>query len=54
MWIKKQTKINEPKSELKVLLSLVALMGIIGFGLHEMAGVTQFYHNRKIWSQYWH
>lgn len=30
------------KSEVTVLLSGVAFMAIIGFGLHEMSGVTQF------------
>ena len=45
---KETNKDNEPKSELKVLLSLVALMAIIGFGLHEMAGVTQFTYIERV------
>ena len=39
---KEEMSTNDQKTELKVLFSSVTLLAIIGFGLHEMSGVSQF------------
>ena len=39
---------EDSKSELKVLLTGVAFLAVVGFGIHEMSGVAQFTYIERI------